>query len=378
MKTRVFDKIEQIPEDLWEDIRRNQSVARSVTLSHAFWKVIEASQLSDFSYRYLVAYDASDKPVGIMTAYVVTTDIAIFAPPWLKGLLEKIRRWAPNFFKWKMLECGTPININSPPWSCLENLKDQARDELLSAAQQLAKQERVLVTVVRDFDPTAQAEQQRMRERKFALVDGLPNTILKLPWHSMSAYLKSMKSYYRSKLLKHVRRCEQAGMTYVVTNEFPEIAQTLCDQWLLVHNNAKEYQREVLTPAFYAALSDTANVDARVILLYQEGAIVAHALLLLDGELARWMYFGRNTVRNNGLYLFTAYAVIESAINAGASSLELGVTNYQTKLDLGAQIVPLKFAISVWNSRYNRIAGRVYNMLNSLPLPTHRDVFKTN
>jgi hypothetical protein len=88
------------------------------------------------------------------------------------------------------------------------------------------------------------------------------------------------------------------------------------------------------------------------------------------------MYFGRNTVRNNGLYLFTAYAVIESAINAGASSLELGVTNYQTKLDLGASIVPLKFAISVWNSRYNRIAGRVYNMLNSVPLPTLRDVFK--
>lgn len=374
MKTRVFRNIEQIPEHLWEDLRQN----RSITLSHAFWRVVEASKLSHFSYRYLVTYSESEHPVGFMTAYVVTTDIAIFAPLWLRDLLAKVRRWAPTFLKWKMLECGTPININSPPWSCLTSIKDQARNELLRAAQKLAKQERVLVTVFRDFDPAAIAEQQRMRELKFALVDGLPNAILTLPWHSMSAYLKSMKSYYRSKLLKHVRRCEQAGMTYVVKNEFSESAQTLRDQWLVVHNDAKEYQREVLTSEFYAKLSNAANVDARVVLVYQQGAIIAHALLLLDGEHARWMYFGRNTVRNNGLYLFTAYAVIETAIKAGASSLELGVTNYQTKLDLGAQIVPLKFAISVWNSRYNRIAGRVYNMLNSLPLPTQRDVFKTN
>lgn len=374
MKTRVFHNIEQIPEQLWEDLRQN----RSITLSHAFWRIVEASQLRHFSYRYLVAYDSSEQLVGFMTTYVVTTDIAIFAPPWLRDLLVKVRRWAPNFLKWKMLECGTPININSPPWACLENYKNQARDQLLSAAQQLAKQERALVTVIRDFDPTATAEQQRMRKLKFALVDGLPNTILNLPWQSMSAYLGSMKSYYRSKLLKHVRRCEHAGMTYEVRSDFSELAQTLCDQWLLVHNNAKEYQREVLTPAFYAALSNTANVAARVVLIHKDGVVIAHALLLLDGKQARWMYFGRNTVANNGLYLFTAYAVIESAIKAGARSLELGVTNYQTKLDLGAHIEPLKFAISLWSGRFNRIAGRIYNLLNSVPLPAQRDVFKNS
>lgn len=373
MKTRVFLEIEEVPEALWEEIRQN----RSCTLSHVFWGVIQAGKLNDFSYRYLVAYDDRETPVGAMAAYVVTTDIAIFAPPFLRGLLEKVRRFIPGFLKWRMLECGTPININSPPWVCPGGKnKERVRDVLLDSAIELAKLERVLVSVFRDFDDASIPEQQRMRSLGYEIVDGLPNAVLDLPWRSMSAYLNAMRSYYRSKLMKHVRRCEDVGVTYKVTDKFSELADVLCHQWLVVHANAKEFQREVLTPEFYRELSDAASIDSRVVLLYKDGSVVAHALILFDGALARWMYFGREAVANDSLYLYAAYAVIEASINAGAVSLELGVTNYQTKLDLGARIVPLKFAIGIWNSRLNPIAGWVYNLLNKLPEPKSRDVFK--
>lgn len=373
MKTRVYSETELIPDKLWDSV----VCKRSMTLSHAFLKVVEESELNNFSYRYLVTYDDSETPLGSLTAYVVTTDIAIFAPPFLREFLKKIRRWAPNFLKWRMLECGTPININSTPWTSLEvNSKDLVRDELLNAAFKLAKQERVLVTVFRDFDSSTIPERERMKSLGFAIVDGLPNTILDLRWHSMNDYLRSMKSYYRSKLLKHVRHCELAGMTYEITDSFSELAEMLCRQWLVVHANAQEYQREVLTPDFYRGLSNSSSIDARVVLIYRDGFVVAHALVLFDGQLARWMYFGREAVANDGLYLFAAYAVIETAINAGMSSLELGVTNYQTKLDLGVRMVPLKFAIGLWSNKLNRIAGLVYNFLNKLPTHTERDVFK--
>lgn len=374
MIIRTFQDIAEIPEAVWEEVRLNQSV----TLSHAFWKVVERSGLNDFSYRYLVAFDPSDRAVGAMTAYVVTTDIAIFAPLWLKELLGKVRAWAPNFLKWRMLECGTPISINSPPWFCIEQTdhEERVRNELLAAASSLARQERVLVTVVRDFDDSTGASLERMKSLNYAIVAGLPNTILELPWQTMDAYLQSMKSYYRSKLLKHVRRCEQSGFSYAVIDDFSELSGLLCQQWLVVHSNAEEYQREILTPEFYRGISDAIGIDARVVLVYRDGVVVAHALMLFDGHLARWMYFGRNVVKNDGLYLFTAYAVIESAINAGMKALELGVTNYQTKLDLGVSVVPLKFAISFLNGSINRIAGRVYNLLNKLPVLESRDVFK--
>ncbi len=375
MYTRTFLKVEQIPQEDWDKIVGT----RSRTLSYAFWKALEASQLNEFSYRYLMLYNASGILLGFITAYIVTTDIAIFAPPTLRKLLVTIRQWLPNFLKWRMLECGTPTTINSPPWVCSSNVDEKLISHaLLKEINVLAKKEKTLITVIRDFAQHTVNEQHQIRKLGYEIVQGLPNAILPLPYATPDQYLQHMRSYYRSKLLKHVRKCEQTQVTYSIVEDFSAVAEVLHRQWMLVHENAQEYQREVLTPSYYRQLAESSDLNAKAVLIYREGILVAHAVLLFDVNLVRWLHFGRSQTANDSIYLFTAYAIIKTAIEAKMSALELAVTNYQIKLDLGAKLIPLNFAIRLWGGTLNPIAKFVYNLLNKPPQLSERQVFKSH
>ena len=111
-----------------------------------------------------------------------------------------------------------------------------------------------------------------------------------------------------------------------LVEDFAPLADELCRQWLIVHERANEFQREVLTPAFYRELSLGLEGAAKVLRFFREDVFVGHALLLHDRDTLRWLYFGRAEPINDSLYLYVAQAVIETAINLKVRRLEMGLT----------------------------------------------------
>ena len=90
------------------------------------------------------------------------------------------------------------------------------------------------------------------------------------------------------------------------------------------------------------------------------------------------MFFGRSRAANDSLYMFAGYKVIETAIDAKAKRLELGITTYSVKKDLGARMVPLRMALkSPWRF-VNPFISFFYPLLNSVPAVQNRFVFKKN
>ena len=373
MKFRIFDHIDDVPRDLWDGLIRE----RSCTFSHAFWSLIEASGLNDFEYSYVIFYGDDDVAIGSATFYTVTTDIAIFAPRSLRRVLDMARRWFPGLLKLRMLECGTPITLNSPPWVCVAPSRAREMQQcLLSLLEKLARRDGHWLVVVRDFEPGSESEQKRMTDSGFHLINGLPNTYLELPWADVEAYQAAMKSYYRSKLQKYLRRNRQAGISHEVVDDFSDLASVLAAQWRVVHEQAQEFQREVLNAEFYRQLALRQDVPVKAILYFRKDELVGHALLMLDGELGRWLYFGREIAANDGLYLYVAYSVVETAIKYGVKRLELGLTTYPIKQDLGARLTPIRFAIKASSKILNPFVGWGYRLLNKPADISHRNVFR--
>ncbi|MGC8808171.1 MAG: GNAT family N-acetyltransferase [Thiomonas sp.] len=350
----------------------------SVAMSREFWGLIERSGMNDFTYRYVVVY-RQGQAVAIAGVYTVTTDIAIFAPPWIRRVLGGIRRLFPNFLKWKMLECGTPITISSPPYIRSPDVSDEAVVDALSAElRALARQERCLIIVVRDFEPNAQHLRPAFARHGYHWTDSLPNTYLDIRWRSVAEYHSAMRSYFRSKLHKHQKRNRAAGVRHELVDDFAHLAEALCAQWMEVHTHASEFQREVLTPAFYRDLPATMGKRAKVLLFYRGDAWVGHALLLMDGDMLRWLYVGREVAQNDSLYIYIAATVVETAIALGATRLEMGLTTYPIKQDLGAEVVPIRLAIRASWGLINPFVGLGYALLNKVPQPGPRQVFKSS
>ena len=368
--TRVFDSIADVPPQ-WDDINPAQSLMQS----RQFWRLVEEVELNDVRCHYLVVYDDAQL-VGAAACYVITTDIAIFASGKLKSWLQRIRRWWPGFLKLNMLECGTPITINPP----LLLREGQNPEPVITAIhnelKSLAREEHTLVTVVRDFEAAEDQQLKVWDKFGYKLVDNLPNTYLGICWQSTADYQAAMKSYYRSKLRRMLKKNANRQTHHRLVDDFAELSEALCRQWSAVSRNATEYDREELTPGFYRGLSERFGESSKVLLFYRGEEWVGHALLLIDGSCLRWLYFGRKRPSNDDLYIYAAYSVIETAIHFGLKTVEFGLTNYAIKKDLGAQLVSTRLAISSPWILLNPLTGLIYRLLNQPPRLHGKSVFK--
>lgn len=373
MQTIIFNSIDDVPESIWLGLTDKCSY----TFGLEFWRLLEKSKLNDFTYRYLIFFDDQGYAVALAVVYEITTDMAIFAPRWLRHIVHRIRRFWSGFLKLRMLECGTPITLNSPGWVLRSDVSvDIFVNSLNNVLMKITKDEGQRLIVVRDFEQNSDFALSRFCALGYQTVVSLPNTYLDIVWTTPQSYLDSMRSYYRSKILKHLKHNNLLGVTHFLVDDCSGFSDELCRQWMTVHEHANEFQREVLTSEFYREFFLELGNKSKALLIYRDGELVAHALLLMDGDLLRWLYFGRNDPVNDGLYLYVAYHVIESGIILGAKRIEMGLTTYPIKLDLGARMVNSRLALKTPVFFVQPLVGWLYGLMNKLPHISSRDVFK--
>ena len=374
MNIKTYNRIHDVPKQDWDRILKNHSL----TYSYQFWDIMERCQLNDFSYNYIIFYDEKNQPLGLTSYYTITTDIAIFAPKKLRALLQQIRRLWPNFLKFKMLECGTPITLNAP----IAIYDNEARVEITKYLGEtlikMAKDQGHFLIVLRDFEPETTDLEPIIKDLGFHLADSLPNTYMDIIWETPAHYIAALKSYYRSKLQKHLRINQQQEVSHELRDNFDDLADVLCQQWQIVHEHATEFQREVLTPEFYAEFSSKLGANSKVLLFYRKQKLVGHALLLMDNDMLRWLYFGRNEAINDSLYIYVGHKVVETAILLGAKKLEMGLTTYAIKKDLGAYVSPIKLALRSPSNIINPFISFFYPLLNHIPDIKNKNVFKNS
>ena len=368
----VYKRVDDIPEAAW-----NIDAYRSKTMTYAFWKTLENAKLKDIDYSYLVFFDDYKNPVGFAPGYTIRTDLAIFSSGLLKNILSKIRRLIPNFFTLNILECGSPITVNTPQFVKKEELDTSVfLGSLKAALTSLAVKKRSLLIVIRDFeqDENTSVFESILTKLGFSWLPALPNTYLDIQWDSIDDYHNSMRSHYRNKLFKHLRRNKE--IRYEVISDFGHLSTTLCKQWLVIHNEAKELKREVLTPEFYSEISQNLEENSKVILFYQQEELIAHALLLQDNNMLRWLYVGRNKSEANSMYFFIVEKIIETAIQMKTSRLEMGLTTYPIKTDFGARIVPVNIGVRITIPLTNFLLKPIYSLLYNAKAYPKKRVFK--
>jgi len=369
---KIFNSLSDVPRDQWNALASGHSCA----CSFEFWEVLEASGLNDFRYRHALIYDESQSAVALASFYTLTTDIAIFSTGWVKDFLGFIRRYFHGFLRFRMLECGTPITMNQPFIAKEGSNEGEILSFLGKALSDIAKKQGAFVVVIRDFEPRNAHLETHLEKLNYHLVASLPNTYLDITWPTPDEFLSSLKSHYRRKILIHQKTNKDHGIHSELRDDFEELADTLCNQWLVVHENAKEFQRERLTPEFYREFSSKLGSRAKVLLFYRNEELVGHVLLLLDGEMLRWLYVGRNESVKDNLYFYMCSKIVETAILLKVKRLEMGLTTYEPKLNLGAKMLPVNIAIRNTNSFFNYFAGYVYTLLNDTPDIKNRNIFK--
>jgi predicted N-acyltransferase len=369
---RVFGSIRDVPLGEWNAIAK----LHSYTYSPEYLEMMESSNTGDCCHGYVLVYDENKHPVSLTHFNIARTDTAIFASGWIRTALTRIRRVFPNFLKIRILECAIPISSQHQLIAHEQDHKGKSIPILGKTLLEVARKNGVFLVIVGAFEPQDHPYEAFLKDLGYQFAPCLPVATLDIAWGTPAAYLSSMKSYYRSKLQRHLRINQINEIRHELRDNYDDLAEVLWQQWLVVHQHATEYNGETLTPGFYKDFSLKFGARSKVLLVYSNDELVGHALLLLDGDTLRWRNFGRAKAENDSLYIYVCHKVVETAITLGVKRLDLGVTTYAIKRDFGASIVPRKIAIRVsWNI-FNKHVAWFYTLLNHVPEIQGKDIFR--
>ncbi len=373
---KTYQSIHQVPEKDWETIAQDASIV----YSFSYWKLLEESDIKGFyDLTYILIYEG-DRPAFISVCYLLNKDLLEYGLGPLRFFVNKIRKIYPEFLNLKVLEFGAPINIHTPPFLTRPDSDISAIFQAFTEEiKAIAGQKKPFLIEVKDIFPNQHVDQKLfdfLVNNDFSIARGQPNALIELTWKSADDYIASMKSYYRSKLLKHLRRNEDRALSWQLTKDFYQMSQDLARQWMLVHNKANHIHREVLNSKFYQSIDVAFPEESMVLLLYDGDQLIGHALLLMDGDTLRWLYIGRNNTENDSLYMLMMYKIIDVGISLNAKKIDCGPTTYSIKRDMGAKIEDLSYAFKLKSALLNRLFSGIVSRFNTVQAIKNKQIFK--
>jgi predicted N-acyltransferase len=361
MFTKIYNSITEIDENQWNSIvGRNRIIC-----TYQFLLAIEKSNINDCKYYYPVVYE-NNKIVAHACVYSITTDLDTLATGIAKKIILFVRLIWKNFLKIKFLECGTPIAIGNTI-SFIEKInKAKVLNLLVDCIESIAREKKIGMILFRDFYENEIPFYNNLNQRRYKKIKNLPNTIVDVKWNSFSEYRRNMRSHYRYRLNKNINKIKENNINVEVCDEFFSVAEDLQLLWKNVYDRAKEIKREILTKEFFININTHLRKNTKTILFKKDNQIIGLALLLIDDDTLKFMFSGIDYNYNEkySIYYNSLYYIIKQAIIEKKKEIDLGLTTYYPKTDVGAKMVNVFMYIKHTNLLLNPIITNLLNIMN--------------
>lgn len=358
----IHDSITKVPAAEWDGI-----VGRDkIRCKHCFLLAVERSNIAGMKLFYPVVYDAHGRIVAHTIVYLVRSELNIFATGINRKISDAIRKVWKNYLFFRTMECGSPVALGD----CFSVAKNFDRGALLTclirAIEASAEEKKVSAVVFRDFYQEELESYQRLLGKGYSRLDHLPIALMNLPWSKFDDYKKSLRSHYRYNLNKVQARLNRDNITVEITRNFAAHAEVFQSLWDNVYRNANEFRREYLDIAFFENMGKNEGFDCRALILKKDQEIIGFSLLLLDDETLTTMYVGIDYKHNKrySVYYNILYLTIDLAIKENKKIIDMGITCYTPKAQIGCQFAPLSIFVKHLRPIINIFCGPALRIMN--------------
>lgn len=341
--SRVCQSLHEISRESWDlpDSRTRTGLGYDLLLP------VEESGINDLSHYYLMADSPDGQAQWRANLYGFDFDLATMDRKLTTDWRATIKSWFPTFMTFRFLECGMFTMVGDPLALRSDDDLEHALPVLATEMERLAQTDGSEFLMIRDVDTT---DYQRyldvLRPLGFRPALGFPRVEANIAWSNLEEALGTLPGRQRRSLAKTLRFHERFGIEVEVLDEYAQHAEVLARLWRNVMSEARDYQREDLTPEFFAACSRHLRGNSAVWLFRYQGAPVAFVLNVWDASdtyvVLEWG-IDRNFEHYGKANLYRAALTLSigDATNRKKRRVELGITNYFAKLRLpGTRIMP--------------------------------------
>jgi predicted N-acyltransferase len=316
---------------------------RPLPKDHRYYEIV--ADTLRFDCRALILENDEGDVLAVQPCFFVEQDLLAAALEPLRKIAATVRRIFPGFLRLRMLMAGCAAGEGHLAAAASDSRELIA--QLNDGLQHFARQSGSRLVVWKDFPARYRSVLSVLGETHLA---SMPATRLALDFTSFDDYLTRRLSHAMRKNLRRKFKVLAAAppLTMSVTNDLAESA----DEALALYEQVRArspLQFEHLTKSFLQQLAARMPERVHFFLWRQEGRLVAFSLCLVHDGVLYDEYLGLDyrVALDLHLYFVTFRDVLTWALAQGLTAYHSTPLNYEPKLHLGFDLMPLDLYVAL-------------------------------
>jgi len=335
-----------------------------------YYEIVEETLECGFEHYYLGLEETSGNTRAIQPVFFVRQNLVEGVPGKIRSIVDSIRKVFPDFLTMRVLMIGCGAGTGDLG-GCDERDEPWVANALQATLRIYAKQNKASLVVFKDFPANYRSALETLVSNAYARIPSMPMTLLPLPYANWDEYFATLSKATRKDLRRKFRKSERAPkLEMEVMSDITPLVDEIFPLYLAVHERSP-LKFETLTKAYFRAVAQRMPERARFFIWRQNGKIVAFSFCLVCGDAIYDECIGLDygVALDLHLYFYTLRDIISWSLQHGLKYYYSNPLNYEPKLHLDCELVPLDLYVMHTNPLLNPIFRRVIKYLG----PTRHD-----
>jgi hypothetical protein len=307
---------------------------------------------------------------AIQPVFFVRQNLVEGVPGKIRSIVDRIRRIFPRFLTMRVLMVGCAAGTGD--LGALETKDDPwLANALREILRGYAKDNKASLVVFKDFPVNYRSALETLVSNRYARIPSMPMTRLPLRYGNWDEYFATLSKATRKDLRRKFRKAERGSKIEMeVLNDITPLVDEIYPLYLAVHERSA-LKFETLTKDYFSAVGQRMSEQARFFVWRQNGRIVAFSFCLVRGDIIYDECIGLDysVALDLHLYFYTLRDIISWAIQHGVKYYYSNPLNYEPKLHLDCELLPLDLYTMHTSALLNPIFRRIIKYLG----PTQHD-----
>ena len=361
---RVVTRAELENCEAWKRVFQNRCK------DHRYYEIVDETLQNDFEHHYLWLEDPSGKVRAIQPVFFVRQNLVEGVPGKIRSVVDVIRKILPRFLTMRVLMVGCAAGTGDLG-ACDEKDEPWTADALSESLRTYAKRKNASLVVLKDFSANYRSALKRFALSGYARIPSMPMTRLPLRYQNWDEYFRTLSKATRKDLRRKFRKAERGPkIDMQLVSDIAPFIDEIYPLYLAVHERSP-LKFETLTKNYFRAIAQRMPELARFFIWRQDGKLVAFSFCLVCGDAIYDECIGLDysVALNLHLYFYTLRDIISWALQQGLKYYYSNPLNYEPKLHLDCELVPLDLYVRHTSAVLNPILRRVIKYLG----PTRHD-----
>jgi predicted N-acyltransferase len=361
---KVVTRAELENSEAWERAFRNKCK------DHRYYEIVEATLEGGFEFHYLRLEGNSGTVRAIQPVFFVRQNLVEGVPGKIRSIIDLVRKIFPRFLTMRVLMVGCAAGPGDLG-ACDEKDEAWMANVLGVSLRKYARQNKASLIVLKDFPAKYRRALKTLCSSDYTRIPSMPMTRLPLHHRNWDEYFRTLSKATRKDLRRKFRKAERAPKIEMeILNDIAPYIDEAYPLYIAVHERSR-LKFETLTKNYFRAVTERMADRARFFIWRQAGKIAAFSFCLVcdDALYDECIGLDYSVALDLHLYFYTLRDIISWAMQQGLKYYYSNPLNYEPKLHLDCELVPLDLYVLHTNKFLNPIFRRALKYLE----PTRHD-----